>query len=229
MKDNVLRESDEHIHLTNNVHGEMFEDAFKQMFHADSFSVCNLKHPFEKAYNEPGLIEQAFFNHLIGNYAAATNLMFPLIEGVIWDISVAEHLANNNIYTQDSDLTTRDVRKRTLLGRDGSPLPKPYGYPTLNNLLGSTKMGDIINTDFLRMLIHEMYPSERNPILHGVKLDYNDPWHSSRMILMLEYLHHLVKTQKYQYPDQLDEPGYWTQEKSKEEPRNPNASSVEET
>jgi hypothetical protein len=216
MKDNIYRESMDHTYLTNNMTSPDFEYAFKTMFYADSDSLCNLKNPFKDANNMPGLIEQAVFNHLIGNYAAATNLLFPLIEGIIWDISVSEHLRNQNIYTKDSDLTTRDVRNRTLLREDGSPVPKPHRYPTLQELLESTRMRDIINADFLKMLIQEMYPSERNPILHGVKLDYNDPWQSSRMLLMLEYLHHLIKKQKYVYPEQLDEVGYWTPEKSKE-------------
>jgi hypothetical protein len=155
---------------------------------------------------------------LIGNYSAASNLLFPLIEGIIWDISVAEHLRSNNIYTQNSDLETRDVRKRTLIAKDGSTIPKSHGYPTLKELLELTRIGDIINTDFLRMLIQEMYPSERNPILHGVKLDYNHPWQSSRLILMLEYLHSLIKREKYTYPEQLDEPGYWTSKKNKDKP-----------
>ena len=80
-------------------------------------------------------------------------------------------------------------------------------------------MGTIINIDFLRMLIQDMYPSERNPILHGIKLDYNDPWQSSHMILMLEYLHALIKREKYIYPEQLDEPGFWTPKRNKESPQ----------
>jgi len=163
-------------------------------------------------------MEQAILNHLVGNYSASVNLLFPLIEGIIWDISVAEHLRNHNIYTDDSDLTARDVRRRTLLGKNGSPITKPYGYPTLRELLELTAMGGIINTDFMKMLTEEMYPSERNPILHGVKLDYNDAWQSSRMLLMLEYLFRLIEKQKYLYPEQLDEPGYWTPEKNKDKP-----------
>jgi len=216
MKEDVSRELDEYLYLTNNRNSPQFEDAFENMFYASPSLVCKIRDPFGNVYNEPGLIEQAFFNHLIGNYSASANLLFPLIEGIIWDISVAEHLKNGGIYTTDSDLTTRDVRKRTLLGKDGSPVAKPHGYPTLKDLLESTRMGDIINTDFFKMLIQEMYPSERNPILHGVKLDYNDPWQSSRMLLMLEYLHHLIRKQNYLYPEQLDEPGYWTPEKNKE-------------
>jgi len=218
MKENIYRESNEYQYLTNNRNSKYFEDAFKKMFYADPSSVGNIRIPFETVYNEPGLVEQAFLNHLIGNYAAATNLLFPLIEGIIWDISVAEHLQNGGIYTPDSDLTTRDVRKRTLLGKDGAALAKPHGYPTLRDLLESTRMGYVIHIDFLEMLIQEMYPSERNPILHGVKLDYNDPWQSSRMLLMLEYLHRLIGERKYLYPEQLDESGYWTPEKNKEKP-----------
>lgn len=216
MKKDISRESDEHTHLTNNMRGEKFEDAFKRLFYADPSSTCNLKNPFVKARNEPGLIEQAILNHLVGNYSASVNLLFPLIEGIIWDISVSEHLRNHNIYTDDSDLTTRDVRKRTLLGKNGSQLAKPHNYPILRELLELTAMGDIIDTDFMKMFIQEMYPSERNPILHGTKLDYNDAWQSSRMLLMLEYLFALIETQKYQYPEQLDEQGYWTPEKNRE-------------
>lgn len=197
---------------------ERFEDAYKKMFYSNPLSLCNLKNPFKEADNDPGLMEQAILNHLIGNYSASINLLFPLIEGIIWDISVAEHLRNHNIYTDDSDLTSRDVRKRTLLGKNGSPIAKPHGYPTFKELLESTMMGDIINADFMKMLIQEMYPSERNPILHGVGLDYNDPWQSSRMLLMLEYLLRLIETRKYLYPEQLDEQGYWTPEKNKERP-----------
>lgn len=218
MKDDIYRESEEHTYLTNNMMGKWFEDAFEEMFYSDRSAPCKLENPFRRAENKPGLIEQAVLNHLIGNYSAAVNLLFPLIEGIIWDISVAEHLRNGDVYTKDSDLTTRDVRRRTLLGKDGSPIGKPYGYPTLKDLLESTKMNDIINTDFLKMLIQEMYPVDRNPILHGGKLDYNDPWQSSRMLLMLEYLHHLIEEHKYLYPEQLDETGYWTPRKNKERP-----------
>ena len=217
MKGNISSEVHEYFYLTNNRNTEMFEHAFENMFYANPSSICKIRDPFLDVHNEPGLIEQAFLNHLIGNYSASANLLFALIEGIIWDISVAEHLKNGGIYTQDSDLNTRDVRKRTLLGKDNSPIVKPHGYPTLKDLLESTRMGDIINADFLRMLVQEMYPTERNPILHGVKLDYNDPWQSSRMLLMLEYLHHLIGKQNYIYPERLDEPGYWTPEKNKEE------------
>lgn len=218
MKEDIYAESEEHTSLTNNINGEYFKVAFREFFYADPSSLVNLRDPFERTVNDPGLIEQAIFNHMIGNYAASVNLLFPLIEGIIWDISVAEHLENRGIYTDDSDLTTRDVRKRTLLGRDGSPIVQSHGYPTLGELLESTKMGNIINTDFVKMLIQEMYPSERNPVLHGVKLDYNEPWQSSRMLLMIEYLLHLIKTRKYIYPEQLDEQGYWTSQKNKERP-----------
>jgi hypothetical protein len=216
MKQDILRESDEHSYMTNNTTSDRFEDAFKRMFYSDPFSLCNIKNPFKNSDNEPGLIEQALLNHLLGNYSAAANLLFPIIEGIIWDIWVAEHLRNRTIYTSDSDLTTREVRDRTLLGKDGLAIAKPQGYPTFKELLESTRMVDILNIDFLKMLIQEMYPIERNPILHGVKLDYNDPWQSARMLLMLEYLYHLIEKQKYVYPEQLDELGYWTPEKSKE-------------
>lgn len=158
MKENISKEFDEYLYLTNNRNSEGFTDAFDDLFYASSSTICKIRDPFIKPYNEPGLIEQAFLNHLIGNYSASANLLFPLIEGIIWDISVAEHLKNGGIYTADSDLTTRDVRKRTLLAIDSCQIAKPHGYPTLKDLLESTRMGVIINTDFFRLLIQEMYP-----------------------------------------------------------------------
>lgn len=217
MKDNISRELDEYIYLINSINTEGYNENFKHLFLSNPYSIINTKDPFDSiSGREPGLIEQAFYNHLIGNYSAAANLLFPIIEGIIWDISAAEHLRNQNIYTQDSDLTNRIVRNRTLLHTDGSPMVKRHGYPTLRELLELTKMSNIINLDFFIMLIQEMYPSERNPILHGLKLDYNDPWQSARLLLMLEYLHHLIRKKNYLYPVQLDEPEYWTPEKNKE-------------
>jgi len=209
MKKNISRASEEYLYLINSINREGFNDNFKHMFFSNPYSNCNIRNPFDpKSDREPGLIEQAFYNHLIGNHSAAANLLFPIIEGIIWDISIAEHLKNQNIYTQDSDLTNRNVRDRILLNKDGFPVIKHHGYPTLRELLELTEMSNIINLDFFEMLIQEMYPSERNPILHGLKLDYNDPWQSARLILMLEYLHHLIKKHNYLYPEQLDETGY---------------------
>jgi len=214
MKENISRESEKYNYLINSIFREGFNDKFKHMFFSNPYSNCNIRNPFDpKSDREPGLIEQAIYNHLIGNYSAAANLLFPILEGIIWDISVAEHLQNQNIYTQNSDLTNRNIKDRTLLHKNGSPISKRHGYPTLRELLELTEMSDIINLNFFETFIQEMYPSERNPILHGLKLDYNDPWQSARLLLMLEYLHHLIKKHNYLYPEQLDEPGYWTREK----------------
>jgi hypothetical protein len=46
--------------------------------------------------------------------------------------------------------------------------------------------------------------------------NYNDPWQSGRMLLLLDYLQHIINERKYIYPTQLDEAGYWTPEKSME-------------
>jgi len=214
MKNDIYREANDYVYLTNSTGTESFEDAFLNMFYSNPFSDCNIKNPLQGNLDkEPGLIEQSFLNHLIGNYSAAINLLFPIIEGIVWDMSVAEHLLNNNIYTSESDLTNREIRNRTLKDKDGNLISKRHGYPTLQELLQKTKMNDIIHIDFFKMLIGEMYPIERNPILHGIKLDYNEPWQSSRLLLMLEYIHDIIKKRGYNYPEQLDPADYWTSQK----------------
>lgn len=216
MKDNIDRELSDYCSLVNNI-GEQYEvDSFKNFFFSDPWSSCNIRDPFQKTYHsEPNLVEQAIFNHLIGNYSASVNLLFPLIEGICWDISVAEHIVNKGIYTADSDLTTRNLKKRRLLDEAGAPIQVCYSAPTLKDLMEKTRMKKIFNTDFLSWICSELFPEERNPILHGVTLDYNFPFQSARLLLVLEYLFKLIKEKGYRYPDQLDPPNYWTPEKSK--------------
>ncbi len=91
-----------------------------------------------------------------------------------------------------------------------------HGTPTLKELLEQTKMKTVFHTQFLELTCSELFPEERNPILHGIKLDYNSPFQSARLLLVLEYLHALIKKKGYTYPDQLDPAGYWTPEKSGE-------------
>ena len=216
MKNNIDQELSDYCSLVNNIGAQYEVDSFRNFFYSDPLSSCNIKDPFQKTYHsEPNLVEQAIFNHLIGNYSAAVNLLFPLIEGICWDISVAEHNVNGEIYSTDSDLTTRNLKKRRLLDETGTPIKTCYSAPALKDLMERTRMKTIFNTDFLSWICSELFPEERNPILHGVTLDYNFPFQSARLLLVLEYLFNLIKKKGYRYPDQLDPPNYWTREKSK--------------
>lgn len=215
MKKDVDRELGDWCALVNNIGGKYEEDSFKHFFMSNPWSHCHLRDPFQEVIDsEPSLIEQAIYNHLVGNYSSSVNLLFPIIEGICWDISVAEHLKNSGIYATNSDLTTRDLKKRILLDDNGQPLAIRHGTPTLKELLEQTRMKNIFHIQFLKLVCSELYPEERNPILHGITLDYNSPFQSARLFLMLEYLHVLIKKRGYGYPDQLDPNGYWTPEKS---------------
>jgi len=215
MKSNIDEELNGWCALVNNIEGEYEEASFEQFFMTNPFSNCNIRDPFQKSfYSEPGVIEQAIYNHLIGNYSAATNLLFPIIEGICWDISVAEHLANGGVYTTNSDLTTRDLHNRQLVDASGNTIQVHHGTPSLRELLEQTKMKDVFHVQFMKLLCSELFPEERNPILHGMRLDYNLPFQSARLLLVLEYLHAVVKSKGYRYPVQLDPEGYWTPEKS---------------
>jgi len=215
MEKNISVEATYWCGLTNSIGARNEEDSFKNFFMSNPSSNCNFRDPFQPARDsEPGLIEQAIFNHVVGNYCASVNLLFPLIEGVIWDISVAEHLLNGGIYTTSSNLSTRDVKSRQLLDDSGTPIPIRHGAPSLKELLENTRMKNIFHTQFLKFLCGEVFPDERNPILHGVLLDYNSPSLSSRLLLVVEYLHSIIKNKQYLYPVQLDPTGYWTPEKS---------------
>ncbi len=113
MKDDIDEEISNWCTLVNQIGLDYEETSFKEFFMSDPSSNCNIKDPFQKQLKpSPGLIEQSIYNHLIGNYSAAVNLLFPIIEGICWDISVAEHLVNGRIFSTDSDLKTRDLKKR---------------------------------------------------------------------------------------------------------------------
>ena len=214
MKSNIDEELSDWCTLVNNIEEKYEEASFKQFFMTNLFSNCNIRDPFQKSfYSEPSLIEQAIYNHLIGNYCAAVNLLFPIIEGVCWDISVAEHIANGGVYTAESNLKTRDLKNRQLIDENGNPILIRHGTPTLRELLEQTKMKTVFHTQFMKFLCSELFPEERNPILHGMRLDYNLPFQSARLLLVLEYLHAIIKNKKYKYPVQLDPEGYWTPEK----------------
>jgi len=161
------------------------------------------------------------YNHLVGNYSAAINLLLPVIEGMIWDISVAEHLARGGIYSSDTVLDGRDLKKRVLLARDGTPLNYDpidgVRPPTLRELLESSRMREILDPEFVRHFCQELYSQERNPVLHGLNLDYNDPLLSTRLLLVIEYLESLIRKRNYKYPAQLDPPDYWTRHGREEE------------
>lgn len=215
MKSHIDEELNSWCVLVNNIGGEYEEASFKRFFMTDLFSSCSIRDPFQKSfYSEPGLIEQAIYNHVVGNYCAAVNLLFPVIEGICWDISVAEHMSSGELYTTGSDLGTRDLKKRQLIDEKGDPIPVRHGTPTLRELLEQTRLKDVFHTQFMRFLCSELFPEERNPILHGMRLDYNQPFQSARLLLVLEYLHAVIKSKKYAYPVQLDPEGYWTPEKS---------------
>jgi hypothetical protein len=96
----------------------------------------------------------------------------------------------------------------------GNPIQVHHGTPTLRELLEQTKMKDVFHVQFMKLLCSELFPEERNPILHGMRLDYNLPFQSARLLLVLEYLHAVIKNKSYRYPVQLDPTGYWTPEKS---------------
>ena len=223
MKRNITTEKDDLNALINSIGNAESEGyCFKNFFLAKNYSNTCAKDPFQKSFgDEPGLIEQAIYNHIVGNYSAAVNLLFPIIEGVCWDISVAEHLKNGGVYTSSSNLTTRNIKKRQLINEAGLPISRRCRAPTLNELLESTKMKYIFHTQFLKSFCGELFPEDRNPILHGSKLEYNEPFQSSRLLLVLEYLHGVIKNQKYVYPTQLDPENYWTFEKSVTEQTTP--------
>jgi len=215
MKNDIGQEQSDWCALVNNI-GETHEElAFKDFFMANAFSSPSARNPFQQPTgSEPGLIEQAIFNHVIGNYCAAANLLFPIVEGICWDISVAEHLAKGGIYTEESNLKTRDLKSRQLIDEQGNPLSLRHGVPTLKEMMEQTRMKNVFHVQFLKFLCSELFPEERNPILHGIRLDYNLPFQSARLLLILEYLHATIKSRKYVYPIQLDQEGYWNSKKS---------------
>ena len=82
MKKNISTEKDDLIALINNIgnaEGEQY--CFKNVFLAGNYSINCGKDPFAKNLgDEPGLLEQAVYNHIVGNYSAAVNLLFQSLK-----------------------------------------------------------------------------------------------------------------------------------------------------
>jgi hypothetical protein len=216
MNNDIATEMGDLCSLVNSSGSEFEQNMFNDYFLTSPNSRCCIKNPLEKNElgHRPGLIEQAIYNHLVGNYSAAVNLLFPVIEGIIWDISVAEHLANGGVYSPDRKLIDRNLKSRQLINENGLPIVRGFGAPTVKEMLEGTRMREVFHAQFLQLFCSELYPEDRNPILHGNELDYNTPFQSARLLLVLEYLHTVIKEHKYHYPIQLDPQGYWTAEKS---------------
>ncbi len=227
MKSDICEERKDLSSLENNIGTDSEERIFKNFFLSSPETKCNIKDPLQPIYlSRSGLIEQAIYNHLIGNYFASINLLLPIIEGIIWDMSVAEHKKNGGIYKDElSDLTSRNIKKRVLLNEGGKPINlrnNKIDPPRIKDLIEQTKMKNIFNTKFIKMFCQELYSEERNPILHGSELDYNISILSSKLFLILEYLLHIIKKEGYKYPIELDPPDFWDAKKSGYRLKTPN-------
>jgi len=219
MKSNIYEERQDISSLGNSIGNDNEERVFEDFFLSSPRTKCNIRDPLQPIYlSRPELIEQAIYNHLIGNYSASINLLLPIIEGIIWDISVAEHKKNGGVYEDElSDLTSRDIKKRVLLNEGGKPINlrnNKIDPSRIKDLIEQTKMKDIFNRKFIKMFCQELYSEERNPILHGSELDYNISILSSKLFLVLEYLLYIIKKEGYKYPTELDPPNFWGAKKS---------------
>lgn len=133
-------------------------------------------------------IKQAFDNYLQENYAAAINLLLPIIEGIIWQHSVYLHNMGRKVYSSDSKVDAKSRLNFKLLTKSGEVLESDQ---TIKLLLTKTHMRDEIPPTLIEHFCEELY-QERNLILHGIDLTYDTKSNCARKLFVLEHIFGII-------------------------------------
>ena len=115
-------------------------------------------------------------------FSATICLCLPLIEGILWDFATYLQQLTKSIFL-DNDYSK-------IKSKNG----KIISNPTIGAMLNHTDLNNIFDDSFIKYFCNELY-NERNPILHGRKMESFTEVNAAKKIATLEYV--LITIEEY--------------------------------
>lgn len=137
-------------------------------------------------------IEQIIENHQNKRYASSINLILPQIEALIWVIAAyLQKVKKVRIFRRAPiknfwDFSPVKYGHIELIGSKGNFITGKQNI-TIRNLVSKTKFNEFLHETQVKFFVNELF-EERNLILHGNIVDYDDELNSCKKIICFTHL-----------------------------------------
>lgn len=135
------------------IHDAESEGIWKKLYKETKESILlKAKLPLLPVRRRKNLIQSIFVNIEKHNYDSAMIIIFPIIEGLLWDFTSLVN-KTESLYVKKDTFIDIDTAEEFVTNR-------------IREVIGRTSVNKYLDQDFIAEFCNELY-EERNPVLHG--------------------------------------------------------------